>query len=63
MQDWNNKLNNDKILTSIYKSNSESFKFDTYRKAFRKLMDYFDPQDDKFLLTESIFRDLYNMRE
>ena len=63
MQTWNNKFNEEKIFTAVYKLSSESFKFDTYRKTFKKLMDYFDPHDDKFLLTESIYRDLYNMRE
>ena len=43
--------------------NSQLFAFDTYKKSFKKLMDYFDPEEDKFLLTESLFRDLYNLRE
>ena len=26
-------------------------------------MDYYDPEDDKYLLIESVYRDLYSLRE
>ena len=34
-----------------------------YQVVFRKIVNGFDPHDDKFLLTDYIFRGLFKLRE
>ena len=35
----------------------------SYKKLFKKAIDYFEPESDDFLLTELVFRELYNTVE
>jgi ribonuclease D len=35
----------------------------SFYKPFRKIMDMFDPSDDKWLMACLVYRDVYNLRE
>lgn len=51
IQTWYRKLNQ-KVMASTYRTNASNHDpNESYRKSFRKDMDYFDPQSDVYLLT------------
>lgn len=60
---WFTKLNN-KIMETFYKPCAEGFDpNENYRKPFRKHMDFYDLNSDEYLLSELVFKELYNLRE
>ena len=60
---WFDSLNK-QISESLYKSQSSVFdKNNSFIKPFRKDMDVFDPNNDKWLETMCVYKYLYNLRE
>jgi len=55
---------NARVQDVMYHSRTDSFDSnESYRKPFRKFMDFFDPQSDEFLISELVYRDLFSLRE
>jgi hypothetical protein len=55
---------NQKASEAVYIPLSDRFNpNDSYRKAFKRSADFFDLQSDLFLLTELLFKDIFNLRE
>jgi hypothetical protein len=60
--EWIEQFNH-RVTEATYSMKRENFNSETYRKPFRKFMDFFDPTSDEFLTTELVYRDLYQFRE
>lgn len=51
-------------METFYKPCADGFDpEENYKKPFRKHMDFYDIQSDEYLLSEYVFKDLYNLRE
>ena len=47
-----------------YKTKQEGFDpKDSYKKHFKRLIDFYDPLNDDYLQSELVFRELFNLRE
>ena len=52
-----------KISEVQYTLKEDMFDPSSYRLAFRKILDGFDPESESFLLTDYCFKGLYGLRE
>jgi hypothetical protein len=64
IEEWILKFNREKVQKVKYSLKQDLFnKTDSYKKPFKKLMDYYDPHNSQYMLTEHLFKDLYALRE
>eukprot|EP00347_Sterkiella_histriomuscorum_P012468 403368461 len=55
---------NIQCVSQLFKPRDITFnKDEEYKTPFRKILDGFDPESEEFLLTEYIFKRIYNLRE
>ena len=61
---WIEEFQVEKVQKAAFRSQGSLFdKKESYRKSFKKEMDYYDPQNEQFCKTEHLFCELFALRE